>query len=158
MRRDSWSWVMRRIERLRRVSGTEWRLLVEALWLLAQIRVALWIQPFKRVQRRYARRRDGAPLVRGRSRSAAEAEAVGTAVRRSSRLVPAATCLPQALTTRVMLERRGVPNELLIGVAKSDAGTLEAHAWVTVDDVVVVGDLPDLARFRRMPELPSHVS
>ena len=66
--------------------------------------------------------------------------------------------LPQALTARVMLERRGVPNELFIGVAKSDAGALEAHAWVTVDDVVVVGDLPDLARFRRMPELPSHVS
>lgn len=131
--------------------------MVEALWLLAQIRVALWVHPFKRVQRRYAPRGDGTASVGDHARSAAEAKAVGIAVRRSSRLVPAATCLPQALTTRVMLERRGVPNELLIGVAKSDAGALEAHAWVTVDDMVVVGDLPDLARFHRMPELPSHV-
>ena len=149
---------MRRIERLLRLSGSEWRLLVEAFWLLARIRVALWIHPFKRVQQRYARRRAGAAVVRGRTGSDAEAKAVGIAVRRSSRLVPDATCLPQALTTRVMLERRGVQNELLIGVAKSDAGALEAHAWVTVGDAVIVGDLPDLARFHRMPDLPSHTS
>jgi len=150
---------MRRIGRLRRVSGAEWRLMVEALWLLGQIRVALWIHPFKRVQRRYARRtpRTDAAAEPG-SNQAEAARAIGIAVRRSSRLVPGATCLPLALATRVMLERRGVPNEFLIGVAKSDVGTLEAHAWVTVDDVVIVGELPDLERFHRMPDLPSHVS
>ena len=130
--------------------------MVESLWLLTRIRVALWIHPFKRVQRRYARRslRTHAPAEPGSS-DAEAARVIGVAVRRSSRLVPAATCLPQALAARVMLERRGIPNELLIGVAKSDAGALEAHAWVEVGDEVVVGRLRDLSRFQRMPELPA---
>jgi len=118
---------MQRIDRLRRISGIEWRLMAEALWMLTQIRVALRIHPFKRVQQRYARRtqpKTSAPTPRPRNtqaRAIAQARAIGIAVRRSSRLLPAATCLPQALTTRVMLERRGIPNELLFGVAKSDA-------------------------------------
>ena len=146
---------MRRIERLLRLSGSEWRLLVEAFWLLARIRVALWIHPFKRVQQRYASRtvRTYAAGEPGPSQ-AAVARAIGIAMKRSSKLVPAATCLPQALATRVMLERRGISNELLIGVAKSDAGGLEAHAWVEVGDQVIVGRLRDLSRFQRMPELP----
>jgi len=137
--------------------------MAEALWMLTQIRVALRIHPFKRVQQRYARRtqpKTSAPTPRPRNtqaRAIAQARAIGIAVRRSSRLLPAATCLPQALTTRVMLERRGIPNELLFGVAKSDAGALEAHAWVEVDDEVVVGRLRDLARFQRMPELPTEL-
>jgi hypothetical protein len=149
---------MRKIERLRRVSGAEWRLMIEALRLLARIRVALWVHPFKRVQQRYARRtlRTTATAAPWPSEPAA-ARAIGIAVRRSSRLVPAATCLPQALATRVMLERRGIPNDLLIGVAKSDAGALEAHAWVEVGDEVVVGRLRDLSRFQRMPELPTDI-
>jgi hypothetical protein len=146
---------MRRIERLWRTSGSEWCLLVEALWLLARIRAALWLLPFKRVQQRYARRTQRPAPTTDPDTRITEARAIGIAVRRSSRLVPAATCLPQALTTRVMLERRGIANELLIGVAKSDTGSLEAHAWVEVGDEIVVGRLRDLSRFQRMPELPA---
>jgi len=146
---------MATLERLRCLSTHEWRLLAEAFWLLVQIRVALWLRPFARVQRRYARRAQRAAHDRARRTGIAEAAAIGVAVRRSSRLVPAATCLPQALAARVMLERRGVPNELCIGVAKANAGMLEAHAWVEVGDTVVVGHLRDLTRFRRMPELPT---
>ncbi len=145
---------MRKLERLRRTSGSEWRLLAEALWLLTGIRVALWLLPFKRVQQRYARRTQRNAGTASPESDGAEARAVGIAVRRSSRLVPAATCLPQALATRVMLERRGIRNRMLIGVAKSAAGSLEAHAWVEVGDEVVVGRLRDLSRFQRMPELP----
>jgi hypothetical protein len=136
------------------VSRSEWRLIVEAMWLLAQVRVALWIHPFKHVQRRYARRTHPTASAATTRSGSVEARAIGIAVRRASRLVPAATCLPQALTTRVMLERRGIPNELVIGVTKAGTGTLEAHAWIEVDDRVIVGHLNDLSRFHRMPELP----
>ena len=122
--------------------------------LVARIRVALWIFPFKKVQLRFAGRMHDTARIPSKPVDLTEARAVGVAVRRSSRLVPAATCLPQALATRVMLERRGVANALRFGVAKSEAGVLEAHAWVEVDDVVVVGDLGDLARFHRLPDLP----
>ena len=145
---------MHRIARLRRLSPHDWRLLVEAAVLVARIRVALWIFPFKKVQLRFAGRTRDSAGIQGEPVDLTVARAVGVAVRRSSRLVPAATCLPQALATRVMLERRGVANALRFGVAKSEAGVLEAHAWVEVDDVVIVGDLGDLARFHRLPDLP----
>ena len=84
--------------------------------------------------------------------------AIGAAVRRSSGLVPVATCLPQALAARVMLERHAVPNELRFGVAKTSTGALEAHAWVEVDGAVIVGSLPNLSRYRRMPDLPADLA
>ncbi len=131
--------------------------MVEAAWLLAQIRVALYVHPFNHVQRRYARRTHPKASTATPHAHGIEARAIGIAVRRASRLVPGATCLPQALTTRVMLERHGIPNELLIGVAKTDDGTLEAHAWIEVDDKVIIGNLNDLSRFHRMPELPTEL-
>ena len=149
---------MRRLERLRRLSGRDLRLTAEALWLVTQIRVGLWLFPFKHVQRRYGRslRRR---LGQGTNVSdTAAARAIGAAVRRASRLVPAATCLPQAFAARVMLERRAVPNDLRFGVAKASNGVLEAHAWIEVDGAVIVGYLPDLSRYRRMPDLPADLA
>ena len=52
-----------------------------------------------------------------------------------------------------MLARRGVASDLCIGVAKNELGHIQAHAWVEVDGQVVVGGLPDLSRFQRLPSL-----
>lgn len=144
---------MLRLERLRRTSRHEWRLLAEATWLVARIRAALLRRPFEAVHRRYAAG-DATADPEVDAAALNEARSVGLAVRRASRLVPGATCLPRALATRVMLERRGIPNALRFGVAKSAAGELEAHAWIEVDGRVVVGDLPDLERYARMPSFP----
>lgn len=145
---------MRWLARLRRTSVHEWRLMGEALLLVLRIRVSLWIHPFKRVQATYVARDERSVGNGDGYLDVATAKAVGVAVRRSSRLVPGATCLPQALATRVMLGRRGVPNALLFGVARAENGALQAHAWIEVGEVVVAGDLPDLARYQRMPDLP----
>jgi hypothetical protein len=76
------------------------------------------------------------------------------AVERSSQLMPGgAKCLAKALTTYLLLGRRGYPPELRIGVAKSEAGALEAHAWVEVNGQVIMGNLPDLVRFTPLPSL-----
>jgi hypothetical protein len=131
---------------------------MEALWLVAQIRVGLWLFPFKLVQRRYGRSRQRPPDSHTDMIDTGAARSIGAAVRRSSRLVPAATCLPQALAARVMLERRAVPNELRFGVARANTGALEAHAWVEVDGAVIVGNLPDLSRYQRMPDLPADLA
>ncbi len=149
---------MRRLERLRRLSGRDLRLTAEALWLVTQIRVGLWLFPFKLVQRRYGRSLRRRPGQSANVSDTTAARAIGAAVRRASRLVPATTCLPQALVARVMLERRAVPNDLRFGVAKASNGALEAHAWVEVDGAVIVGDLPDLSRYRRMPDLPADLA
>lgn len=142
------------LARVRRTSAHEWLLMAEAFLLVLRIRVALWIHPFKRVQAAYTARGERSEGNCDRCLDVSTAKAVGVAVRRSSRLVPGATCLPQALATHVMLARRGVPNALRFGVAREANGGLQAHAWIEVGEVVVAGDLPDLARYQRMPDLP----
>ena len=41
-----------------------------------------------------------------------------------------AKCLAKALTTQVLMERRGHQCEFKLGVAKNEQGELEAHAWI----------------------------
>ena len=60
------------------------------------------------------------------------------------------TCLPQAIATRAMLRRRGIPCETHLGVVETRP--LAAHAWVTVNGVVVQGGtvagITEVAAFR----------
>src|SRR5277367_5888427 len=49
-----------------------------------------------------------------------------------------ALCLPQALAAHAMLRRRGIVSRLCLGVAREN-GTLIAHAWVEIDEDVIVG-------------------
>jgi hypothetical protein len=75
------------------------------------------------------------------------AQRIAWAVRVASRLVPAATCLPQALTAQYLFVQHGYPAELQIGAAKRPDGTLEAHAWLISGGEIVIGALPDMDRF-----------
>lgn len=70
------------------------------------------------------------------------------AVDASARHLPGdLTCLPRAVATRMLLGRRHIPSVLQVGVARDDGPGLESHAWVECDGEVVIGSLPDLARF-----------
>ena len=64
-----------------------------------------------------------------------------------------AKCLARALTTQILMNRSGYIPELCIGVAKSESGELEAHAWIKCQGYVVVGHLPDLPRYIQLPSL-----
>ncbi|MEM6753926.1 MAG: lasso peptide biosynthesis B2 protein [Cyanobacteria bacterium P01_C01_bin.38] len=64
-----------------------------------------------------------------------------------------AKCLARALTTQVLMSHSGFSPELCIGVAKSDSGELEAHAWIKHQGYVVIGHLPDLPRYIQLPSL-----
>ncbi|HEY2770916.1 MAG TPA: lasso peptide biosynthesis B2 protein [Solirubrobacteraceae bacterium] len=68
----------------------------------------------------------------------AEARRVGRAVARVARVLPhEPSCLRQAIATRWMLRRRGIACEAHLGIVSTDP--FEAHAWVTVGGVVVLG-------------------
>ena len=62
-------------------------------------------------------------------------------------------CLARALATQVLLARRGYLVQLHIGVAKDEAGQLEAHAWIESQGSVVIGDLKDLDRYTHLATL-----
>ena len=76
------------------------------------------------------------------------------AVERSTSLMPwGAKCLAKALTTQVLLARRGCDCDFKIGVAKTEGDKLEAHAWIEKEGQVIMGRLPDLERFTPLPSL-----
>ena len=68
-----------------------------------------------------------------------EVRRVTWAVRHAARLVPAATCLTQAIAARRLLARRGIRSDLRIGVARESDGKMRAHAWLECDGVTILG-------------------
>jgi Transglutaminase-like superfamily len=68
---------------------------------------------------------------------------VASAVQRATAWLPAraATCLPLACASHVMLARRGAVSHLRIGVAKTARG-MTAHAWVEAGGIVIGGAAP----------------
>jgi Transglutaminase-like superfamily len=71
----------------------------------------------------------------------------------ASRYVPTATCLAQALAGQTLLAQQGEPAVLRIGVAKNEAGKLEAHAWVESQGRIVIGASLDLCRYTQLPSV-----
>jgi len=80
-------------------------------------------------------------------------DSVTWAVAVASRYVPLVTCLTQALATQVLLGRCGHPASLRIGVARSERGQLQAHAWVESQGRIVFGGLKNLSHYTPLPPL-----
>ena len=85
----------------------------------------------------------------------ANKRSIAWAIAVAQRVVPRATCLPQALAAEALLVHCGHPVELRIGVIKTDRGRLVAHAWVESAGRIVVGGLGRaLSRYTALPPLP----
>ena len=134
-------WKLRRfLYKFLQISWPERWLLFRALSWLSLVTLGLRVVSLQALQRLLDR--STAPRA-----PVASAQRIAWAVRVASRFVPAATCLPQALTAQHLLARHGYPAELQIGAAKRPDGTLEAHAWLISGGEVVIGALPDLDRY-----------
>jgi len=59
------------------------------------------------------------------------------------RLGRLSTCLIRALVAELLLDSKDGPLNLTIGVRRTAAGTLEAHAWVSRRDRVLIGATAD---------------
>jgi Transglutaminase-like superfamily len=123
--------------------------LLKAALLLWSARLGLWLLPLPTLRRLLARLRPPEPpSPEGHS---ADVEKIVRAVVLASHYVPAATCLTQALAGQILLTQYGEPALLRIGVAKNEAGKLEAHAWVESRGRIVIGALPELIRYTPLP-------
>lgn len=129
------------------LSPGERGLLIQAWLLLAAIRVALWLLPFRVVHQWLSRVQASA--------SRFPIERIGWAVAVASVYIPFATCLPQALTALALLRRHGHAADLKIGVARDANGRLEAHAWVeSAGQIVIGGSASAVARYTPLPAVP----
>lgn len=118
----------------RRPSPAEILLFVEATLALSAASLAVRWLPFRAIVR---------SLGGGRvqpAATAAQPEAIATAVQRASRRLPwRSVCLQQGLAAHWMLRRRGAASRLHYGL-RSDAERLSAHVWVTAGGVKVIGE------------------
>ena len=120
------------MHRLFRLSKSELLLLVHALMLVIAVRVALWVWPYDRV-RRYLQMMREVTVYKPRPARITQFVAA------TSRFVPGANCLTQALAAEALLRRHAYDPCLRIGVAKGAQDRLRAHAWVECGGEVVIG-------------------
>lgn len=118
---------------------TDRRLLISALCLVSAVRLGLWLLPVRTVGYILGWL---VPSVPGNASDPSLPERVARAVTRTSRVVPGATCLTQALAVQVLLERHGLPTRLHIGVIRDGRETMRAHAWLDTQGMTVIGGAP----------------
>jgi hypothetical protein len=120
-----------------RLPAADRRLLMKAMLLVWMVRMGLWLVPF-RVMRQLLKKL-GQGSVASSVKESALVTRIAWAVSVTSRYVPAATCLTQAIVTKLILARCGCCSILRIGVTRSDSGRFQAHAWVESNGKVVIG-------------------
>jgi hypothetical protein len=115
-------------------------LLTKAALLLGAIKLGTRLLPF-RILQSLVTQAAGMQAMRKRLRTdRASADMVAWAVETASRYTPRAKgCLIKAFAAQVLLNRRGHPALLHIGVAREEQGQFRAHAWVESEGKVVIG-------------------
>jgi hypothetical protein len=120
------------ITRLRRLSGDEKRLLLRAAGFLCLASAAVAFLPFRK-----AIRLGSIPLGTRKGSLHQQVWAVEAAARR---LPWRTVCIEKGLVLQRLLRSSGVAALLHYGARNDpDSGKLEAHVWVTVDGVPVIG-------------------
>ena len=133
--------------RLARLGAGDYRLLTEAMALLAFVRLGLTFSSLQWLQRRLL-----SPQA-GQREPSGDIRRIAWIVRNAARPIPGASCLTQALAFQTMLHRRGMASELKLGVRHNEHGEFAAHAWVSVDGQVQLGgSVQELAAFSPIAE------
>jgi hypothetical protein len=137
------------IERFRHLGRERQSLLIEAAYELARASASVALLPFRRAIAQ------GSTPLSAAHRRPATVETLVWAVEAAARRLPWRTlCIEQGLAAQRMLRRRGINARLHYG-ARNDhsASKLEAHVWVTVDEVPVIGG-SEAARFAAIATYP----
>ena len=131
---------MKRFRSFFKLPVTEKALLIESLFLVAFIGLALRIVPFRFFRKIIAARLTAED--RKKSVDWKKINPIVRSVRSASRFVPLATCLPQALAAMFLIKTAGQSSNLKIGVAKDDKQHFKAHAWLEINGRIIIGKLP----------------
>lgn len=64
---------------------------------------------------------------------------ISLVVQRMAKFVPGALCLAQSIVAQRKLARLGLRTTIRIGVKSDDKAQLAAHAWLLLDDRIIMG-------------------
>ncbi|WP_420870834.1 lasso peptide biosynthesis B2 protein [Donghicola mangrovi] len=74
--------------------------------------------------------------------NASDLREVAWSVSSAARLVPAATCLTQALTGAWIMAKRGWQCDVCLTIPRNSVESFEPHAWLLHDSVIILGGTP----------------
>jgi transglutaminase superfamily protein len=135
------------------LSFAEKKVFFHALYLLVVYRIRLKISPiqdlFYRVQ---SNSRTIVPTISDPVSPGRIARLIAIA----SHFIPRSTCLSEALAGQILFASYGYKTRLHIGVAKDVENSFEAHAWLSFEEKILIGGLPDLQRFKELSTFPHH--
>ncbi len=117
----------------RRFSLTDIPLVLTALFWICWVRLGLSLSSLEKTRRHFL------PKTLGRSHTKPDLDRIAWSVRRTANMVPMATCLTRAQALQIMLARRGLPTDLVLGVARSASKDFLAHAWIEKDGEILIG-------------------
>ncbi|MBI5680861.1 MAG: lasso peptide biosynthesis B2 protein [Methanobacterium sp.] len=112
-------------------------ILIKSFILLWIVRIMLWILPFS-----YIQKISGDLTVNNDKKNTNHKISINKilySVDITSKYVPLCTCLTRALAAQILLKRENYNSSIKIGVCK-DNGKLESHAWLEVDNKIVLGE------------------
>lgn len=137
--------ILHNIKVFARASFLHQRIALEAMFELTRARMDT-LRPAERYTRHLGQM-DGTPPPAD-AQQQARARRIGRIVERVAPFMPfRALCLQQALAVRRMLDRRGLPATVYLGLSHEPVGGKRAaHAWVKSGERVVNGDV-NLDRF-----------
>lgn len=72
-------------------------------------------------------------------------------INQASRFLPYTTCLSKALAGSVLLTQYCYTSDLHIGVLFDETRQLRAHAWLSHNGKIILGNLPNLGSYRDLP-------
>ena len=121
-----------------RLPFSQKRLLLRALCLLTVIRLALFVLPFRFT--RFILQRSSKPFSGSGVSAQSLKDQMSWSVEVAARTLPfGENCLAKAIVTLLFFRRAHTPAILHIGVNKTGAKPLEAHAWVESEGQIVTG-------------------
>lgn len=136
---------MFRLLKFVRLPAAEKILFIETLLLVPTVRIAIWVVPYRILQKGFVRTLS--PKTDAGGADWRQIEKITNFVRLTSRFVPFASCLTQALAALYLLRVKGQDAELKIGVKKDENARFEAHAWLEKDGRIIIGKLSKHERF-----------
>ncbi len=130
------------------LTGSEKLIFCRAVYLLFYYRIALRRQHFQTLVDQLSNSTTTAPL---QPVSSIPADILIRLLAAACRIVPFTTCLSRAMAGQRLLTGCGYFSKLHIGVAREKGEKLEAHAWLSLDGLIILGNAPDLDRYRELP-------
>ena len=135
---------LRRLRSFAGLTSGDRALTLRAILWLGALRVALPRVPLQRLRSWIDARkvpRAARPIT---------AREIRRAMSRAERTLPGASCLARSLAAELLLRRAGLATRLSIGVADATwtEVSLDAHAWIESDGLVIAGDDAELSRYK----------